>query len=133
MKKEGTPGVSSDLTITRSSKARLARNRHGVAFTAAAGQVVHGNVQVDVPAGRFDCQDHSLRIARPRESLIVHVNLWRKNFEAVALIVQQRHRISDDHIREFTYRLTHDLLAIRHLSAGKNCSNLQRNFRSEIE
>ena len=130
---EGRAGVSSDLPVTSSFKTRLAGNRHGVAFTATAGQVVHGNVQIDVPAGGFDCQDHSFRIARPRESLIVHVNLWRKNFEAVALIVQQRHGISDDHIRELTDRLANDLLAIRYLCTGKNCSNLQRDFRSEIE
>lgn len=51
----GSPFFASKIMVVDQ---RLVHNRGGVAFVAAAMQVVHGDVEIDLTAGRFDADHH---------------------------------------------------------------------------
>jgi len=98
-----------------------------------AREVVHGNVQKNVAAGRFDRQHHGFSVARTRQALVVHVNFRGKHLEAVALIVQQRNGISDDHVGQFADRFANSLFVVDNFRSGKNGGNFQGYVRLQVE
>ncbi len=96
-------------------------------------QVMHRDIEVDLAARRFDADDHGLGVGVAGQALIVHVNFRRENFEAKALIVEQRDGISDDHVGEFADRFARDLFAFDDFGAGELACHLQSDFRSQIK
>src|SRR6266581_5997888 len=93
---------------------RSVQCRNRVAFLPPPVQIVHGNVQINVAARRLDTNYQRFRIRAARQTRFVHVNFRRKHFEMKSLIVQQRHRVSDDHVRHFANRFPYHLVARFH-------------------
>src|SRR6266850_8179955 len=70
-------------------------------------QIVHRNVQVNFAARRLDADHQRFRVRASAEPFVIHVDFRRKHFEVKPLVVQQRHRISDDHVRQLANRFSH--------------------------
>src|SRR5262249_35371452 len=94
---------------------------------------MHGDVQEDRATRSLDGKNQRFCVSGSGEALVVHVNLWRKDLEAKALVVEQGYGISDDHVGEFADRLANGLLAIAHFSAREFGGDSRGNFRREIE
>src|SRR5271169_3498139 len=84
----------------------------GGLIATAAVEIVHGDIDVDLPTRRLDTQDHGFGVDVAGEPFFAHMNFRRKYLEAEALIVQQRNRVADDHVCQFTYVFANDLLAL---------------------
>src|ERR1700722_2510118 len=93
---------------------RLVENCGGIALFAAPMQILHGDVEIDLAAGRFDANHHGFGIGA----------------SAKALLVQQGHGVSDDHVREFANGFACDLLGALYRAARKMTGNLQGHFGS---
>src|SRR6266436_107637 len=109
------------------------QSRNCVAFFAAAMQIVHGNIQVDLSAGRFDADHQRFRVGAACQARFIHVDFWRKHFKMKSLVVEQRHRIADDHVRHFANRFFHHLLAGFNFRACKLAGHFHRHFLREVE
>src|SRR6266481_4313457 len=96
-------------------------------------QIVHRNVQVHFAAGRLDADHQRFGVRASRQPFIVHVDFRRKHFEVKPLVVQQRHRISDDHVRQLANRFPHYLLARRNFRARELARHFDRHFRRQIQ
>src|SRR5258708_1584730 len=112
---------------------RSVERRGSVALFAATMQVVHGNVQVNFSAGRLDANHQSFRVRAARQPCFVHVDFRRKHFKMKSLVVQQRHRIADDHVGHLTNRFFHHLLSGFDFRACKLAGHFHRHFLREIE
>src|SRR5712664_404306 len=87
------------------------QRRNRVPFLPPPMQIVHRNVQVNVPAGRLDTNHQRFGVGAARQPRFVRVNFRRKHFEMKSLIVQQRHGIADHHVRHLANRFPHHLFA----------------------
>src|SRR5208282_2176044 len=87
----------------------LVEGGDGGAFAAAAMEIVHGDVNVNFAAGRFDAEDHGFGINAARKPFLVHVDFRRKYLEA------------------------DDLVAFGKFGPGKLAGNAHGNVGSEIE
>src|SRR5712692_8459084 len=96
-------------------------------------QIMHRNVQINAAARRLDTNHQRFRVGAARQPRFVHVNFRRKHFEVKSLVVQQRHRIPDDHVRHLANRFAHHLVARFHFRPRKNGRHLHRYFRRQIE
>src|SRR5437899_182069 len=117
-------GLTTDFSIQR---------WNGFALLPPTMQIVHRDIEVDLSARRLDANHQSLRVRASRQSLFVHVDFRGKHFEMKALVVQQRHRIADDHVGQLTNRFLYDLLAGFHFRARKLAGHLHRHFLREVE
>src|SRR5260370_7356405 len=86
------------------------QRRNRVPLLPPPMQIVHRNVQVNVPAGRLDTNDQRFGIGAASQPRFIHVNFRRKHFEMKSLIVQQRHGIPDDHFRHLPHLFPPPLL-----------------------
>src|SRR6266446_1981854 len=96
-------------------------------------QIVHRNIQINVAARRRDADHQRFGVRAARQTRFVHVNFWRKHFEMKALVVQQRHRIPDDHVRHLANRFPHHLVARFHFCPREQARHLHRHVRRQIE
>src|SRR5437016_2366396 len=109
------------------------QRRDRVAFLPPPMQIVHRDVQINVPARRFNANHQRFRIRAACQTRFVHVNFRRKHFEVKSLVIKQRHRISDDHVRQFANRLFHYLLARFKLRTCELARHFHRHFRRQVE
>src|SRR5277367_4992786 len=88
--------VTAPLTLSRPSTSaasgscnvELADRRGGIALAATTMQVVHGNIQINIAAGRFEAQHQRFRIHAIGQAFFVRMNFRRKHLKAKALIVE---------------------------------------------
>src|SRR5260370_36242716 len=125
-------GYLTRVTEHRSRHFSIQR-RSSVALLATPMQIVHSNVQVDIPAGCLDTNYQRFRVGGAGQAGFVHVNFRRENFKVKSLIVQKRHGIADDHACHLAHRLPHHLLAGRNFRPRELAGHLQGHFRREIE
>src|SRR6266850_709658 len=109
------------------------QSRNRVPFIPPPMQIVHRNVQVNFAARRLDADHQRFRVRASAEPFVVHVDFRRKHFEVKPLVVQQRHRISDDHVRQFTNRFARHLLARFNFHSRKLARHFDRHFRRQIQ
>src|SRR6266700_5161381 len=83
---ENTGGVGVFFPFWSSS--RSVERRRSVALFAATMQVVHGDVQVNLSAGRLDANHQRFRVRAARQPRFVHVDFRRKHFKMKSLVVQ---------------------------------------------
>src|SRR5260370_36906271 len=81
------------------------QRRNRFPLLAPPVQIVHGNIQVDVPARRLHTNDQRFGIGAASQPRFVHVNFCRKHFEMKSLVVQQRHGLADDRVGRLAYDL----------------------------
>jgi hypothetical protein len=104
-----------------------------IPLVSAAGQIVHGDVEKDIPAGCFNSQNHCFGIVAATESLFIHVDFRGENLESETLVVEKGDGISDDHVREFANGFTYNLIARGNLRPCKLTCNSNGNFGSKIQ
>src|SRR6267143_4716943 len=117
-------GVTTALSVQRGNR---------VAPLPPPVQIVHGDVQVHVAARRLDANHQRFGVRAAAQPRFVHVNFRRKHFEVKSLVVQQRHGISDDHVRHFANGFTHHLLARFHFRARQQTGHLHGHFGRQVE
>src|SRR6266446_5430611 len=96
-------------------------------------QIVHHDVEVHFAAGSLDADHQSFRVRASCQPFLVHVDFRRKHFEAKSLVVQQRHRISDDHVRQLANCFAHYLLARFNFHSCELAGHFDRHFRRQIK
>src|ERR1700722_896437 len=112
---------------------RLVEDCGGIALFAAPMQILHGDVEVDLAAGRFDANHHGFGIGASGKALLVHVNFRWEHLETKALIVKQGHGVSDDHVRKFANGFACDLFGALYRAARKMAGNLQGHLGSQVQ
>src|SRR5215472_9113306 len=115
------------------SAAGLIESRHRRLFTAAAMEIVHGDVEIDFAAGRFNTKDHGFSVHAAGKAGFAHVNLRREDLETKTLVVKKRDAVADDHVGEFADGFTNGLLALRQFRAGQLARHAHGDVRSEIQ
>src|SRR6266700_367155 len=128
---ENTGGVGVFFPFWSSS--RSVERRGSVALFAATMEIVHGDVQVNLSAGRLDANHKAFGVGAARQPRFVHVDFRRKHCKMKSLVVQQRHRSTDDHVRHFANPFFHHLLAGFDFRACKLAGHFHRHFLREIE
>src|SRR5215475_12067663 len=96
-------------------------------------EIVHGDVEKDLAAGRFNAKDHGFGVHAAGEAGFAHVNFRRKHLEPEALIVEQRDAVADDHVGEFADGFANSLFALREFGASKLAGHAHRDVRSEVK
>src|SRR5882724_11159189 len=109
------------------------QRRNLAALIAPPMQIVHRNVQVHFAAGRLDADHQRLGVRASRQPFVVHVDFRRKHFEVKPLVIQPRHRIPDDHIRQLADRFPHHLLTRFNFHARELAGHFDRHFRRQIQ
>src|SRR5258708_15580417 len=107
--------------------------RNRVALLTPPMPVVHRNVQVTLAARRLDANHQRFGVRASGKPRVVHMNFRRKHFEVESLIVQQRYRISDDHVRQLANCFFHQLITVFNFHPCMLPRHLNRHFRPEMQ
>src|SRR6266404_63352 len=109
------------------------QSRNRIPLIPPPMQIVHRNVQVKFTARRLDADHQRFGVGASGEPLVVHVDFRREHFEVKPLVVQQRHRISDDHVRQFADCFPHHLLTRLNFHSRELAGHFDRHFRRQIQ
>src|SRR5262249_31780333 len=67
------------------------------------------------------------------EAFVINVNFRRKYLEAITLVIQQRDRVADDHVRELADGFANDLIARGDFGSSQDTRNANSDFWREVQ